>query len=383
MRAKRQLLTIGHSYCVGLNRRLADEIARAGSPVWETAVVAPSFFQGDLRPVPLETFAGETSWLEPVDVHCSRFPQMFFYGIRLRELLHRRWDLIHCWEEPYVVAGWQVATWAPRQTPVVFFTFQNIRKNYPPPFQWIERYCIRRSRGWIAAGASVVEALLDQGYDARPHRVIPLGVDLARFYPSRSKRQTALQELGWEADGPPVIGYLGRFVPEKGLALLTATLDSIRSPWRALFVGAGPLEGSLRCWAQKQAQRVRVVTQVRHDDVPKYLNAMDLLCAPSQTTRRWREQFGRMVIEAFGCGVPVIASDSGEIPNVVGDAGVIVGENDAAGWIEAVGTLVDDACRRVEMSHKGLERAANTYSWPVVARRHLEFFNELADARDT
>ena len=58
---------------------------------------------------------------------------------------------------------------------------------------------------------------------------------------------------------------------------------------------------------------------------------MDLLCAPSRTTPRWREQFGRMLIEAMACGVPVIASPSGEIPYVVGDAGVLVPEGDPDG----------------------------------------------------
>ncbi len=74
--------------------------------------------------------------------------------------------------------------------------------------------------------------------------------------------------------------------------------------------------------------RVRVLTGVAHDDVPEHLNAMDLLCAPSQTTTRWREQFGRMLIEAMACGVPVVASRSGEIPHVVGDAGLVVDEAD-------------------------------------------------------
>jgi glycosyltransferase involved in cell wall biosynthesis len=65
---------------------------------------------------------------------------------------------------------------------------------------------------------------------------------------------------------------------------------------------------------------VRIV-KVAHDEVPAYLNAMDLLCAPSLTTPSWREQLGRMVVEALACGVPVISSDSGELPFVVADAG--------------------------------------------------------------
>jgi glycosyltransferase involved in cell wall biosynthesis len=104
---------------------------------------------------------------------------------------------------------------------------------------------------------------------------------------------------------------------------------------------------------------------------------MDMLCAPSQTTPRWREQFGRMLIEAFASGLPVIGSDSGEIPHVLGDAGVIVGESNAADWRTAIGELLDSPARRKTLSAGGLDRARTHFAWPVVARQHLEFFDEL------
>ena len=122
--------------------------------------------------------------------------------------------------------------------------------------------------------------------------------------------------------------------------------------------------------------RVRIVTGVRHDQVPAYLNAMDLMCAPSQTTRRWREQFGRMLIEAFACGVPVVASDSGEIPNVVGPAGTIVAESDDNAWLTAIGELLENPAQRRRFARFGLERAPR-FSWPVVARQHVDFFDQI------
>ena len=111
--------------------------------------------------------------------------------------------------------------------------------------------------------------------------------------------------------------------------------------------------------------------------MPAYLNAMDLLCAPSQTTGKWREQFGRMLIEAFACGVPVVASDSGEIPHVVGDAGILVPEADDAAWVRTIHGLLADPQRRAGLARRGRDRAVNVYAWPLVARRHLEFFGEL------
>ena len=126
-----------------------------------------------------------------------------------------------------------------------------------------------------------------------------------------------------------------------------------------MFVGGGPLEGYLRDWGRHFGDRVRVVTGVEHDRVPAHLNAMDVLCAPSQTTARWREVFGRMAIEAFACGVPVIGSDSGEIPRVVADAGVIVREGDVEDLSRAIERFLNDPALRREYAGRGIARARN------------------------
>src|SRR5438067_8502743 len=134
-------------------------------------------------------------------------------------------------------------------------------------------------------------------------------------------------------------------------------LDQLTTPWRALFVGDGQMEGALRQWASRHGECVRVTTGVRHAEVPRYLNAMDVLCAPSQTTPHWREQFGRMLVEAFACGVPVIGSDSGEIPHVLGDCGVVVGEADEAAWCKALAGLLESPTRRHQLAAQGLDHA--------------------------
>jgi glycosyltransferase involved in cell wall biosynthesis len=102
-----------------------------------------------------------------------------------------------------------------------------------------------------------------------------------------------------------------------------------------------------------------------------------VLCAPSQTTLRWREQFGRMLSEAMACGVPVVASRSGEIPYVVGDAGILLPENDVEAWASALTKLLTHSAARRALGEKGMQRARVEFAWPVVARRHLDFFDEL------
>jgi glycosyltransferase involved in cell wall biosynthesis len=379
-RPPRRLITIAHSYAVALNRRLAHELARAGGDEWAVTAVAPAFIRGDLRPVPFEPGDGREPYrLEVVPSHFTWRNHVMLYGRKLRALLREPFDMVHCWEEPYVLAGGQIAWWTPRRTAFVFQTFQNLSKRYPPPFGRVERFVVDRCTGWLAGGESIAEAMLPRGYGRKPYRIVPLGVAVDRFYPDPEAGVSVRRRLGWEEPGPPVVGYLGRFVVEKGVSLLMRALDGVRAPWRALFVGGGPLEDELRAWGERHGDRVRVVTKVAHDAVPAHLNAMDLLAAPSQTTPQWREQLGRMLIEAFACGVPVVASDSGEIPHVVDGAGLVVAENDQPAWEQALGDLLESHARRTELAERGLERARSVYAWSVVARRHLDFYNELLD----
>lgn len=360
-----------------MNRRLAHEMARAGGADWQVVAAAPEYFHGnDLRPVRLERVADEPCPVVGVDAYLTRFVHAFVYGPRLRSLLAASWDVVHCWEEPYILAGGQLAGWTPRRAALVFRTAQNTLKRYPPPFNWVERRAMARANGWICSGTLVEQALTSRpGYD-RPMARIPLGVDTDAFRPDAAAGRAVLQTLGWQP-GPPVVGYLGRFVPAKGLDMLMRALDGLTGDWRALFVGAGPMEPQLRAWATGHGDRVRIRTDVTHDQVPTYLNAMTVLCAPSQTAPNWKEQFGRMVIEAFACGVPVAGSDSGEIPFVVRDTGRVVGEADVGGWTRTLGELLADSSSRAALAAAGRERAEREFAWPRVARRHLEFFDTL------
>jgi glycosyltransferase involved in cell wall biosynthesis len=375
----RKLVTVSHSYVVTLNRRLANELARVGAGRWEVTAVAPRFFHGDLSPIQLQREPDEASRVEEVRALFSRSAHLFLYGPGLRARLSSGVDLVHSWEEPYVFAGGEVALLTPRQVPLVFSTAQNLFKHYPPPFAQLEQWVVERSAGWVAFGETVKQNLLRRpGYAQRPSRYIPMGVDVELFQPDRARGADFLRELGWEAEGPPVVGYLGRFVPEKGVELLREALEQLTTPWRALFVGGGPMEASLRAWAERQGSgRVRVVTGIGHARVPQVLNAMDVLCAPSQTTPKWKEQFGRMLAEGFACGVPVLTSDSGEIPHTAGDAARVLPEADHAAWTAALAELLESPERRRALSEKGRERAVTRFAWPVVAREHLDFFESV------
>ena len=107
---------------------------------------------------------------------------------------------------------------------------------------------------------------------------------------------------------------------------------------------------------------VRPYPKVASGEMPQFYNSLDLLVVPSLTQPNWKEQFGRVIMEAMACGVPVIGSDSGEIPHVLGDAGVIVPEGDIPALARALDALIQDSQRRRELAALGRARALTTFS---------------------
>jgi glycosyltransferase involved in cell wall biosynthesis len=375
----KRLLTIGHSYVVAQNRRLAHAMAIEGAGRWEVTVAAPRRLQGDLRAIDLEPIAGEASKLVALPVWLGGHSHLRFYGHGIRQLLREPWDVVHCWEEPYVLAAAQIARHARSEAVFVPATFQNIAKRYPGPIASAERRVMKRAGGWIAFGETVHETHRGRSdYASKASRVISPGVDLAAFRPDPARRRTIRERLGWSADDP-VVGFTGRMVEEKGIATLVDAFAQSTGRWNLLFVGGGPMQALVDTLRLRHPSRIRIAAGVTHDEMPWYLAAMDVLCAPSRTTPRWREQFGRMLIEAMACGVPVIASISGEIPYVVGDAGVLVPEGDAGTWRQAIEDLVADPGRRADLSTRGLERARARFGWHTAARAHLNFFEQLSN----
>jgi glycosyltransferase involved in cell wall biosynthesis len=386
-RARKRLLTLGHSYVLRSNRRLAEAIQAAGNGDWQVTVAAPRFYQGnprfgDLKPETLEVSPDERIKVIGIPVAFTNYIHFALYSTKLRALMASGFDAVHCWEEPFIFSGAQIACWAPRDAIVTFQSWQNINKSYPPPFNYLERYALTRADGWIAGATLVKQALKDRPvYRERPYRVIGFGIDPTHFRPDRAAGTRSRASFGWANDDVPVIGYLGRFTEAKGLPLLLRALQNIKHRWRALFVGSGALEHDLRRWSERYGSDVHIASSISHEHVPNYLNAMDLLCVPSQTTPIWREQFGRVLIEAFACGVCVIASDSGEIPHVVADAGQLVQERDEEAWHREIEALLHDRVRRRDLAARGLTRSNAHYTWSSIGAKYVEFFTDLEHAK--
>jgi glycosyltransferase involved in cell wall biosynthesis len=180
----------------------------------------------------------------------------------------------------------------------------------------------------------------------------------------------------------PVVGYLGRLHWEKGLAVLLAAVAGLPGV-QLLLVGDGPHRAEIIARAAELGllDRTRFVGAVPRPDTPGYLNAMDCLVVPSLTTRRWKEQFGRIITEAALCALPVVGSSSGAIPEVVGPGGVIVAEGDVPALAGALAALLADPAQRRALGAAGRARALGTFTWSQVARQRLALYRDaLRDA---
>jgi glycosyltransferase involved in cell wall biosynthesis len=253
-------------------------------------------------------------------------------------------------------------------------TWQNLHKRYPWPFRAMEEHVLRLANGAIAGSQEAAGVLRRKGFQGLVTVCPQFGVDPDVFRPrceSALRAELDLQDF--------TVGYVGRLVPEKGVQVLLEAVRQIERPVEVLIVGSGPFQGPLVQQAASLSlqDRVRFLPAVPSTEVPRYLNCLDVLVLPSLTTPRWKEQFGRVLIEAMACGVPVVGSDSGEIPQVVGDAGLIFPEGDAAGLAAALQRLCDAADLRKKFIDKGLERINERYAYEHIVRQTYQFFQQV------
>lgn len=377
MSKKRKILAIGHSFVVALNRSVMREWDSHGDV--EITVVSPRFFYGDQRPITVEPEpAGSHLRVVPVDVYFSKKIHLFFYNPwQLKKILKEgHFDEAYLWEEPYIVSGYQIARSLKKfSIPFCFFSAQNLVKKYPFPFSFFEKKVFESARSLAACGQLVEEVQRQKGFSKKA-ATIPLFVDLHRFKPLPEEEKRRQQNS--KGLKPFVIGFMGRWTEEKGCSLLMRAIDSLPEEvaWNGLIMGQGPMRTQFQQWIlQNDLESLVQLQHLKHDEVPEWLSLCDVLMCPSQTTHFWKEQFGRMLVEAFAAGVPVIASDSGEIPFVVGDAGIIVKEKDQEGWNQALLNLIQNPQLQKQLREKGLKRAKE-FSAQAIAQRFANFMGE-------
>ena len=308
-------------------------------------------------------------WVRPAST-LGRHPALFLYSpVPLWRALGEQWDVIDIHEEPFALATAEVLLLRAlrrQRAPFALYSAQNLRKRYPAPFRWFERAALRTAAALSVCNSEAGAICVEKGFSGRP-RVIPLGVETSG---GPEKRRPSAD------DGRTVVGFVGRLVEEKGIQVLLDAVAAFPQLW-ARFAGAGPLASEItqRSRMLGIADRVELVGPVSPERMPQFYASLDVVAVPSVPTSSWTEQFGRVAVEAMAAGVPVVASDAGALPEVVGSAGLVVPRGDA----EALGAALVRASgpERERLRAAGLLRAEEC-SWDAVADRYRELYRAAA-----
>lgn len=386
-----RILVASHTYIVDLNREKYRELAKV-EPNIEVILVVPRRWQpGGVQNQIVETQPVQEKSFQVIPV--SNFSQnnqgLLTFGTEIIWLLSRFKPNIIQVEQGSKSLGYAQLITLNRllglKAKNLFFTWWNLHYSLKFPISILEAYNLRHTDGIVAGNQDGANILRDRGYSG-PIAVMPqLGIDEGLF---KSKPVPDLrQELGIQPQDF-VVGFVGRFVEEKGLLTLSQALEQLANfPWKWLLLGRGELRSQLENWAGSKGFQDRIIwiESVPHDRVQDYINLLNVLVLPSETTYKfktltsvgWKEQFGHVLIEAMACRVPVIGSDSGEIPHVIGNSGLVFPEGNVEALKNALVQLMDSPELAEELAQRGFDRTLSQYTNKSLAKQLFEFYKTI------
>jgi glycosyltransferase involved in cell wall biosynthesis len=197
-------------------------------------------------------------------------------------------------------------------------------------------------------------ALVAEGVDPNKIMVIPYGVDLTRFSPQNSK-----------ANKRPLVLTVARLEKQKGMENLEQVAESLPQ-YDFLVVGRGTYS--------PRGSNISV-SSFPYSEIHQIYQKADLFFLPSRTSTTWEEQYGMALIEALACGLPIIASDSGAISEVLGDAGITYPVCDITKISELIFSVLNNKLRLKELSDLSLLRAQSRYDSVQVATQIAKLYN--------
>jgi glycosyltransferase involved in cell wall biosynthesis len=354
-----KVLTIAHNAVAASNRQRTA--ALASLPELRVCLLTPRWWYEEGRRIEV---ARDAPWRVGRTLATGNGTRYVYLTGLLEAIRSSQPDVIDLFEEPFSLVALQTLVardlLAPRAA-LVFYSAVNVPRHWRRPYRAIEHLVLRRADGAHVPNTDVPPILRSKGMHA-PVAVVPLGVDVDRF--ANAAPMPMLDSIP-----RPRIGFVGRLEPVKGLPVLLDAFAQLQCNATLVVAGDGPERVRL------DRLGVHWLGALDFEKVPGLLRALDVLVLPSVTIPPLhREQFGRVLVEAMAAGVPVIGSSSGAIPEVIGDAGLVVPEGDPRALAAAIDQILGDAGLRRRLVERGKQRVATRFTWSVVVEQTCELF---------
>jgi len=210
-----------------------------------------------------------------------------------------------------------------------------------------------------------------------------LGVDYDRFCtPIEASKLDEIRNSLHIKPEDFVYGYIGRLTLEKGIEdMIYSFAGWHKTNTRVLIIGNGSEEyiNTLNTLIDKLNLNhiISLHPAIAFDDIPAYFQLLDISILLSHTTPIWKEQFGRVLVESMAAGTPVIGSDSGAIPLVIGDTGYIVPEKDIIYIRKALNDAYTNKSKYIQLSKLAKARSQKEFSYTAIAKQTYDFIKKI------
>lgn len=277
-------------------------------------------------------------------------------------------DVIQTWE---LFTDWTAEALAAKVrdgTPVAVMVWDNIPYNNEPNVRLrdMKRRAVASADRFIVHTERSRRMLAIEGVDESRIVKIDPGVDTEAFSPGPHTRGA----LGLGEDELVVL-FVGWLLPRKGIDFLVLALrELLNDPAvkgrriRLAIAGSGPGKERVESLIRRAGvgEHCTFIGPFSYEHMPGVFQAADVFALPSIATAGWQEQFGMSLIEAMACGVPVVTTQSGAIPEIVGEAGLICQPNDFVSLHHALRELVLNSEQRDALADAGRQRAVDRFS---------------------
>lgn len=295
-------------------------------------------------------------------------------GVRLRALLRaNRFDVVHF----HTARAHALAPFARGAARALIVT----RRMDHRPNRIFARWLFNRAVDGVAAiSPAVADALESAGVPRAGIAIIPSGVDCERFRPPAASERRAARARFALDENDMAIGAIGALEPRKdhrGLIDAIAALKAAQ-PLKCLIAGDGGLRGELAAQIDRLgvARVARLIGRI--EDPRELLWALDIFAMPSL-----KEGLGVAALEAMACGLPVVASRTGGLADLIEDGrtGMLVAPGDARALADGIAALADAPARRSEIGSAALARARSDYTMTAMAERTLALYRKCIRRR--